>query len=168
MSNRFENQKDRANAILIAVISSLLTLGGVFTSSAASWITSAQNTRSSEKLSCISRLDKQEEYTRLKSDALITSLTMVATASTAPDYETKKTEYVEDFAKAAYSLMLLNDSDLGKSSGELADYMTLSILNYKHVEKPLFIKEEYEKKVATWKTNFYKFMEQLNTDRKNC
>ncbi|WP_445570666.1 hypothetical protein [Pseudomonas sp. E102] len=161
-------EKDLKNALKIAVLSSALTLAGVVATNVTSWISSAQTTRSSERLSCISRLDKREEYARAKSDAFISSLAALASGSASPDFQEKKPAYVETFSKAGYSLMLLDDTELGKKSGELADWMTVRVSDYKSFVKPVFVVEEYEKLVTDWKDAYYQHMADLDTQRKGC
>jgi hypothetical protein len=167
-ASRYETQKNLKNALKIAVLSSALTLTGVLATSVTSWISSAQTTRSSEKLSCISRLDKREEYARVKSDDFIVSLATLATGSASPGFQEKKPAYVTAFSRAGYSLMLLNNSKLGEKSGELADWMTIRVSDYKSFERPEFIKEEYEKLVTDWKDAYYEYMSELDTQRKEC
>lgn len=163
-----ETEKGLKNAFKIAVLSSALTLGGVVATNVATWISSAQTTRSSEKLSCISRLDKREEYARIKSDAFMASLASLTTGSASPGFAEKKPAYVEAFSRAGYSLMLLTKSNLGEKSGELADWLTVRISDYKSFERPVFIKEEYEKLVTEWKDAYYQYMADLDTQRTGC
>jgi hypothetical protein len=80
----------------------------------------------------------------------------------------KKPAYVEAFSRAGYSLMLLTDSELGKKSGELADWLTIRVSDYKSFEKPVFKKEEYEKLVTEWKDSYYEHMSDLDIQRKGC
>lgn len=152
----------------IAVLSSAITLAGVLATNVTAWISSAQTTHSSEKLSCISRLDKQEDYARIKSDALITSLAALATGSTSQDFKEKKAGYVEALSKAGYSLMLLNNSELGVKSGELTDWMTVHVLDYKTLQKTEFNKDEYESLVTAWKNSYYEYLAELDSRRKGC
>ena len=161
-------EKDLKNALKIAVLSSTLTLAGVLATSVTSWISSAQTAKSSEKLSCISRLDKREEYARVKSDAFMASLASLTTGSASPGFAEKKPAYVEAFSRAGYSLMLLTNTKLGEKSGELADWLTIRISDYKSFDKPPFIKEEYEQLVTEWKDSYYQHMSDLDTQRNGC
>lgn len=168
VESKDETEKNLKNALKIAVLSSALTLAGVLATNVTSWISSAQTTRSSEKLSCIGRLDKREEYARVKSDAFMSSLAALATGSASPGFAEKKPAYVEAFSRAGYSLMLLTNSKLGEKSGELADWMTVRVSDYKSFERPVFIKEEYEKLVTEWKDAYYEHMSNLDIQRKGC
>lgn len=168
VGSKDEAEKGLKNAFKIAVLSSALTLAGVVATNVASWISSAQTTRSSEKLSCISRLDKREEYARVKSDAFMVSLATLASGSASPGFKEKKPAYVEAFSRAGYSLMLLTNSKLGEKSGELADWLTVRVSDYKSFEKPAFMKEEYEKLVTEWKEAYYQHMSDLDIQRKGC
>jgi hypothetical protein len=64
--------------------------------------------------------------------------------------------------------MLLDDTELGKKSGELADWMTVRVSDYKSFVKPVFVVEEYEKLVTDWKDAYYQHMADLDTQRKGC
>ena len=163
-----KNETDLKSAFKIAAISSAITLAGVLATNVTSWISSAQTTRASERLSCISRLDKREEYARIKSDAFMASLASLTTGSASQGFAEKKAAYVEAFSIAGYSLMLLTKSNLGEKSGELSDWLTIRVADYKSFEKPVFIKEEYEKLVTEWKDAYYQYMEDLDNQRKEC
>ena len=155
-------------AFKIAAFSSLMTLAGVLATSVITLASSAQATRSSEKLSCVSRLDKREEYARIKSDNFMASLASLTTGSASPGFAEKKPAYVEAFSRAGYSLMLLTKTALGEKSGELSDWLTIRVADYKSFERPVFKKEEYEKLVTEWKDAYYQYMEDLDTQRKDC
>ncbi|NVZ70501.1 hypothetical protein [Pseudomonas costantinii] len=155
-------------AFKIAAFSSLMTLAGVLATSVVTLAGSAQTTRSSEKLSCVSRIDKREEYARIKSDNFMAALASLTTGSASPGFAEKKPSYVEAFSRAGYSLMLLTKTALGEKSGELSDWLTIRVADYKSFEKPPFIKDEYEKLVTEWKDAYYQYMEDLDTQRKDC
>lgn len=163
-----KTERDLKSAFKIAAFSSLITLAGVLTTSVSTWVSSAQTTRSSEKLSCISRLDKREEYARIKSDAFMASLASLTTGSASPGFYEKKPAYVEAFSRSGYSLMLLTKTALGEKSGELSDWLTVRVSDYKSFERPVFITSEYERLVTEWKDAYYQYMEDLDSQRKGC
>jgi hypothetical protein len=146
----------------------MLILAGTMSSSVTGWMTSSQSAELTNRQSCVSRLDAQEQNLRAKADLFVSALgnLMAMTGYSEFQNETYNTR-LDELMKTGYSFSIYAPAELSVLSLNLVT----ALKNALH-EKDDKISDKYldsfNKNHDKWRDEFQKFMNSINSDRRSC
>ncbi|MHC8305469.1 hypothetical protein [Pseudomonas sp. PB3P13] len=156
------------NGLLIAVITSVLTLAGVMSTGLTSWISSSQSSATTKSQACIVRLDTQEQNFRGKADQFLVALGGFSAllAHKKLDNEAYNTR-LDDLMKAGYSFSAYAPEKLATLSRNLVTQLKNAI----HLEDESESKQalqDFYKSNQQWNDDFQQSLKELASDRSGC
>lgn len=161
-------QPELKNALLIAALTGLLTLGGVMSTGIIGWITASQSSSITKTQTCIARLDAQEQNLREKADQFLSALgeftALFGHLKTSSDLYPNR---LDALTRTAYSLSAYAPPELAPLSRNMAIHLKNSMLSKSEGDT----KKELDSFDATslkWNKKFQEFLSEISANRKDC
>lgn len=156
------------NGLLIAVITSLLTLAGVMSTGITGWITSSQSSAFTKNQSCIKRLDEQEQNLRGKADKFLSALgNFTALTGHKPWVMETYTARLDALMQSGYSFSAYAPEDLAKLSRIQVIALKNSIHGKDEEQAKASLEDFYESN-RQWNEKYQALLKELTSERSGC
>lgn len=160
-------QLEVRSAVVIALLSGILTLAGVMSTGLMDWLSKNQIAEATKEQACIARVDALELSLRSKADAYLTSLGVLIASS---DRQTLKSDEIDarfdETMRNAYSFSAYAPEHLALLTTNLVSYLHSAL--YKKNSDQTTSANNYFKHRIEWNSNFQKFINELDENRKKC